>query len=677
MLKVSSGCDICRIPRFVNEKQRAEHLAGKKHAHASAAVEVDRAKQAVPEAGCRVCSIHKFVNEKQRAEHLAGKKHKANSTAAVEVGVATVVGVGATTTTTAAAAVRTTGGKKPKKGKTKANAGAPPSGQAGKAPPSSKPTGKSFPPGSATKRPQPQRVRTLEPSVDRQRQIAGSNAKAKGKTAAAAAGAAPFNFPEWSEEPVWTSDAEQLILAELKRIEDGAGVEAGHHEHCPHAKSGSCGGCSRPWCRIHVSGKAAEPWKVMKALDGLVGGLLARGYKKQGGSAASCYDIVQQVQKGVAFRNMETLKAKSDSAVQKIRQERNPSDLKTLGYELNIPTTELGFLLAGDQAMYHVNEHPEDVHVQFDDPDIAAASGDGAAASSAASNIRRRWAEEACKAVGDDFISGNRLPSSHGSAVSDRAGEAGETELIKALERAGVARSEYLVERELVEKEFRTGNPGARATPDVKFHSPIKIGGRKVGWIDAKRKLLIPGVSSDRELTSFDEQVERYTARYGPGAILWAGKGFCASMLDRNPSVAHFALVDSKATSSTPTKVTPKKPKKKKKKKQQQQQQQQPRPAPTGYHRQQDQYTRVMATTIHVAAPYHHPEYCSFQDLEDRVSGSSSMYHPHQAATMSVLGGGRRLGGATSGYTAEHVAETPESRRAQRAAAAERRAAMN
>lgn len=134
MSKVS-GCDICRIPRFVNEKQRAEHLAGKKHAHASAAVEVDRAKQAVPEAGCRVCSIHKFVNEKQRAEHLAGKKHKANSTAAVEVGVATVVGVGATTTTTAAAAVRTTGGKKPKKGKTKANAGAPPSGQAGKAPP--------------------------------------------------------------------------------------------------------------------------------------------------------------------------------------------------------------------------------------------------------------------------------------------------------------------------------------------------------------------------------------------------------------------------------------------------------------------------------------------------------------------------------------------------------------
>jgi hypothetical protein len=47
-------------------------------------------------------------------------------------------------------------------------------------------------------------------------------------------------------------------------------------------------------------------------------------------------------------------------------------------------------------------------------------------------------------------------------------------------------------------------------------------------------------------LKSFDEQVARYTVLFGPGAVLWAGKskqGFCASMAEQNPNVAHFALV--------------------------------------------------------------------------------------------------------------------------------------
>ena len=60
-----------------------------------------------------------------------------------------------------------------------------------------------------------------------------------------------------------------------------------------------------------------------------------------------------------------------------------------------------------------------------------------------------------------------------------------------------------------------------------------------------KNKLLIPGVSSEAELASYDKQIEKYVERFGAGAVVWATKnaphtGFCQTIQRRHAGVVHF-----------------------------------------------------------------------------------------------------------------------------------------
>jgi hypothetical protein len=310
-----------------------------------------------------------------------------------------------------------------------------------------------------------------------------------------------------------------------------------HHSKCYPQQ------CNRPSCQIQVTGEGAKPWFVMRELHALVGGLYALGHQKE-----FVMRVVREIQKGVAHNNKEAL-YEDDAAVESLRRCNSPNSIGTLAYNLNVTTTDLGIVLAGKQAVYHVVRTPEDTHLLLGD-------------TPADDEARRGWAKAAVEAADKDRIGGVRLPISRGRETADQYGDVGETKLISALERAGVARAEYQTEQDLMKAEFAEpeAEPGTRATPDVKFHKPIEIAGHTVAWIEAKNKMLIPQVSSDDELESFDKQVGRYTKRYGPGAVLWLGQtpGFCASMVGRHPEVFHFVLVVNKQGGGGSKKKKPK-----------------------------------------------------------------------------------------------------------------------
>jgi hypothetical protein len=111
-----------------------------------------------------------------------------------------------------------------------------------------------------------------------------------------------------------------------------------------------------------------------------------------------------------------------------------------LAYEQNVTTTDLGFLLAGKEAVYHVSDHPEDTHVRLGITD-------------ADSKARRGWVEATKIAACGDYIGGYRFPTSAGRAAINHYGDVGEVELIGALMRAGVEQASFQTEQELAKAD--------------------------------------------------------------------------------------------------------------------------------------------------------------------------------------------------------------------------------
>lgn len=76
------------------------------------------------------------------------------------------------------------------------------------------------------------------------------------------------------------------------------------------------------------------------------------------------------------------------------------------------------------------------------------------------------------------------------------------------------------------ETEAEARAAGRRSTPDFLLSEPTEICGRRVVWLDAKNylyygnRLTLPGLK---------KQVRKYTAEFGPGALVFAGGVACGS----------------------------------------------------------------------------------------------------------------------------------------------------
>lgn len=68
--------------------------------------------------------------------------------------------------------------------------------------------------------------------------------------------------------------------------------------------------------------------------------------------------------------------------------------------------------------------------------------------------------------------------------------------------------------------------PAPLLTPDFLFTRPVAIGGRRVVWLDAKDYPLYGG---KLVASSLARQAEKYTARFGPGAMVFSGGLMCGA----------------------------------------------------------------------------------------------------------------------------------------------------
>ena len=256
------------------------------------------------------------------------------------------------------------------------------------------------------------------------------------------------------------------------------------------------------------------------------------------------YLLLREAQKGTSDRNKEKVYADED-LVKKMRclVGANPPLLLAQAWRLNVGTTHLGIALAGQPYLdavidNEVEEESRATVVEGEDPTDAA--------------NRTNIARAVVKYCPNDTISGFLCESRNSGHSDDMkvhaqrmnvSAQRGENLLKEDLDAAGL-QGLYTTQRDNVQSEFDEREKGDRSTPDVLFDTPIAIMGKKVNWIDVKHDLVIPGVTPERSMKKLRCQVERYVARFGPGAVLWTKLGFCKDVLPDVEGVAHFRPKD-------------------------------------------------------------------------------------------------------------------------------------
>jgi hypothetical protein len=262
--------------------------------------------------------------------------------------------------------------------------------------------------------------------------------------------------------------------------------------------------------------------------------------------------LTQEALAGTADRNKEKLYG--DAELQEKLRHRvgaSPTQLKEVARELNMTTTNLGFILAGRTIMDRVIDEQIDAdHVQRHGKEMWREKAD-----SSDYERRRAIAIETVDCSTHDLVTGYQCKSRslghsresglHGKKWKE-AGKQGESRLERDLRVAGIP---FTTEAQDVEEEFATREAGDRATPDVRFPKPQMILGKEVNWMEAKRAVNIPGVSPAQKLERIQKQLEKYVERFGPGAVLWTKCGFCEDVAT-NEKVAHFRPKDGTAMQS-------------------------------------------------------------------------------------------------------------------------------
>jgi hypothetical protein len=90
----------------------------------------------------------------------------------------------------------------------------------------------------------------------------------------------------------------------------------------------------------------------------------------------------------------------------------------------------------------------------------------------------------------------------------------------------GLARGrDYQTEDDLRRAQEGPGR-AARPTPDFLFLRPVAVRGRRVRWLDAKDYMLY---GSKLVTASLAKQARKYTAHYGPGAMVFSGGLMCGA----------------------------------------------------------------------------------------------------------------------------------------------------
>lgn len=101
-----------------------------------------------------------------------------------------------------------------------------------------------------------------------------------------------------------------------------------------------------------------------------------------------------------------------------------------------------------------------------------------------------------------------------GEAVAAREAQQHEDEFVRMMQRRGF---KLTTQAELAAEQQRV-HGRAVITPDLLFSEPVEINGKPVGWIDYKDYV---GADIDFLKKKVKEQVARYAAEWGPGAVCY------------------------------------------------------------------------------------------------------------------------------------------------------------
>ena len=101
------------------------------------------------------------------------------------------------------------------------------------------------------------------------------------------------------------------------------------------------------------------------------------------------------------------------------------------------------------------------------------------------------------------------------------AGDKAEVELKVLLAKYGIHKDLYRTEEQLNKTDvvLSRDNLPVKKTPDILFHSPVKINGYEVNWIDSKGGWLL--VENQKDLRESLHQMVSYLAMFGPGMVIW------------------------------------------------------------------------------------------------------------------------------------------------------------
>lgn len=236
--------------------------------------------------------------------------------------------------------------------------------------------------------------------------------------------------------------------------------------------------------------------------------------------------LLKARQKGNAYANLDAL---SPETVEELRL-CDASQLQDLAVLHGVTTSLLGKLLAGDDVLHQV----VDAHASAEQGEQTAGGGSDENAEQAK---RRRWAEEALRLRVQDMLTTGVLKSPNYNLMHENqkaSGAAGETILQRDLNKAKVA---FTTDRENACEEFEDD---VVALPDVKLCEPLELFGSTVHWIDAKNLAFLPDAMPAWQLEKLKRQLDKYTEKFGPGAVLWTRNILCATTADALPNVLHL-----------------------------------------------------------------------------------------------------------------------------------------
>ena len=245
--------------------------------------------------------------------------------------------------------------------------------------------------------------------------------------------------------------------------------------------------------------------------------------------------LLTSVQKRNVYNHGDALEKKEELLTALRGRPASQEELRSLAQEHGVTTTLMGKLLAGKDVWAAVVEAKA---AQLDG-DVGV-TADGEPALDLGDNLdqaRVAWARLAVSMRESDRLTNTLCKSRNVSLASAQiqdAGGRGETMLQTLLTRAGI---EFTTDRDNAEEEF---SDEVVALPDVKLKEPLELCDRTLHWIEAKNLACAPGAYPDWLWRKIKLQLQKYTKKFGPGAVLWTSGALSAAHAEDIPEVLHL-----------------------------------------------------------------------------------------------------------------------------------------